>query len=159
MTKNTAAKQGNTAEKPYAIGKGKPPKGKPFEKNDPVTGKKDPRINREGIRKFDDIRQLALRLLEEKVSVANKDTKELMTQAEFVLRGWILSGDFQKQNRALELGVGKVPDEVKHSFDIDQFIMENIDIFTDGQLMRIRAGESPLAILAELIRDNVKSKK
>ena len=136
----------------------KKPRGKPFKKNDPLTGEIDERINRQGVRKFDEVRHVVLQLLNEKIEVGPEGKKQIMSQFEFVMRNWILSGDFQKQNRALEYGVGKVPDEVKHSFDLDQFIMDNIDIFTDGQLQRIRAGESPLAILAELIRDNVAHK-
>lgn len=137
----------------------KKPRGKPFKKNNPQTGEIDERINRQGVRKFDELRHITLRLLNENITVGSEEKKLLMSQVEFVLRNWILSNDFQKQARALEYGFGKVPDEVKHSFDLDQFIMDNIDIFTDGQLVRIRGGESPLAILAELIRDNVAKKK
>ena len=129
-------------------------KGVPFKKNNPETGEIDERINRTGVRKFDELRHLTQRLLNELTEVKTGDKQTAMRQLEFMMRTWILSGDFQKQARAVEIGYGKVPDEVNmHTFDIDEFIRSTIDLYTDGQLMRINAGEDKLSIVSEVLHD------
>jgi len=135
-------------------------KGVPFKKNNPETGEIDERINRSGVRKFDELRHLTQRLLNELTEVKTGDIKIAMRQLEFMMRTWILSGDFQKQARAVEIGYGKVPDEVNlHTFDVEDFIKTNIGLFTDGQLTRMNAGEDPLKILSELLQDLQETKK
>jgi len=135
-------------------------KGVPFKKNNPATGEIDERINRSGVRKFDELRHLTQRLLNELTEVKTGDKQTAMRQLEFMMRTWILSGDFQKQARAVEIGYGKVPDEVNlHTFDVEDFIKTNIGLFTDGQLTRMNAGEDPLKILSELLQDLQEMKK
>jgi hypothetical protein len=42
---------------------------------------------------------------------------------------------------------------------IDDFILSNIDLFTDGQIQRIQKGEDKSEVVAELLRDAIKSRK
>lgn len=141
--------------------------GKRFQKNDPTTGFIDERINRTGQNaKFTEVRRMMNRILDERLPkyqngqiVMKKDGKtpeEGYSMLEAMLRDWIASRDYQKQAKALEIGIGKVPDELHVTGDMEEFVKQNMDIFTDGQLQRISTGENPLYILAELIRDNVK---
>ena len=136
-------------------------KGRPFQKNDPETGEKDPRINRNGApRRFDELRALTLELLAENLELKKGDVViRTMTQAESILRDWILSRDAFKQNRVLEIGYGKVPDELHHSYDEDEFIRKHIDKFTDGELQRIQQGENGLDILLSKLESQFKEKK
>jgi len=169
----TDQKTGSKTGKTSVFGK---PKGKPrgpgkkFRKNDPVTGEKDERINRTGQNaKFTFVRQMANRLFEERLPkvadgriVLDKKGAAILSDMialEAMLREWITSRDYQKQNKALELAVGKVPDELHVTGDIENFIKSNLDLFTDGQLQRLQAGENPLDVLAEVLRDALKSKK
>lgn len=136
-------------------------KGKPFKSRDPVTGEIDPRINTKGRpRGFDELRKMTIDIFNEEIKLKLADNKEVaMSQIEAMLREWIYSRDYQKQNRAAEIGFGKVPDEMNvNTFDIKRFIQENIEVFTDGQLTRLRAGESGESILAEVIRDVMQAK-
>lgn len=128
-----------------------------FKKNNPETGEKDPKINRKGApRQFDDLRQAVLDIFGEDV-VSNAGLK--FDQAEFMLRQWILSGDFQKQNRALEIGFGKVPDEVRHRSDEGAFVQRHLDKFTDGELQRIQAGENGMDILLSKLETQLARRK
>lgn len=38
---------------------------------------------------------------------------------------------------------------------IEQFVVNNLNIFTDGQLQRMHSGENPLDVLGELLRENI----
>jgi hypothetical protein len=138
----------------------KKPKGKPRGKGKPFQPGFDPRRHLDGPpRKFDELRAMVLRLFEEEISVDVGEQTVKQTQAEFMLRTWILSQDGFKQNKALEIGFGKVPDEINvNTFDVSRFIQENIELFTDGQLQRLRAGESGESILAEVIREVMQAK-
>lgn len=129
-------------------------KGKPFQKGF------DPRRNMDGPpRKFDELRAMVQRLFEEEIPVRVGEKTVKQKQVEFMLRTWILSQDGFKQSRALEIGYGKVPDELNvNTFDVNRFIQENISLFTDGQLQRLRAGESGESILAEVIREVMQAK-
>jgi len=125
-------------------------KGVPFKANDPVTGEKDPRINREGKPPvFADLRKMAINLLVRKTESKDKEGKVIgeFTQAEMVLISWLASQDFQKQNRLMEIAWGKVPDEVHHITDEADFVRKYIKYYTDGELDRIQAGESGMDIL------------
>lgn len=134
-----------------------------FKPNDPETGFRDPRINRTGQNaKFTEVRHMAQKLFDETtkaevtVNVGEKkiDTTVTMTRLENMLREWISSHDFQKQNRALEYAAGKVPDRLQvENSETEEFVKQNIDLFTDGQIDRLRAGESPLLIIAEILRE------
>ena len=147
-----------------AIGREKKPrgKGKPFEKNNPKTGEKDLRINRKGpTRKFDALREMVLDVLTEELELKNREagTSQKITQLEVMIRDWIQSRDFNKQSKALEYGFGKVPDEIKHHFDEDEFIKRHIDKFTDGELQRVQAGENGMDILLSKLETQLTRKK
>lgn len=134
-----------------------------FKPNDPATGFKDERINRTGQNaKFTEVRHLTQRLFDEmtqvniKVAIGKKemDATVTMTRLEDMIRDWIASKDFQKQNRALEYAVGKVPDQLQiQNSELEDFVKANIDLFTDGQIDRLRTGENPLGIVAEILRE------
>jgi hypothetical protein len=84
--------------------------GKPFQKG-------DPRINRKGRpRSFDALRTLALSIAHEP-AVDDKTGEPIIidghiaTKAEVLLREWFASPDFRKQQAAMEITFGKVPDK------------------------------------------------
>lgn len=132
-------------------------KGKPFQKGF------DPRRNLDGPpRKFDELREMVLNLFSETAEVKNDKGQTVgeITRLEAMFRRWLGSEDFYKQNKVVEIGYGKVPDELNvNTFDVNRFIQDNIELFTDGQLQRLRAGESGEVILAEVIRDVMQAKK
>ena len=114
----------------------------------------DPNRNLKGPpRKFNEMREMVLNLFSEEIEVEKKKKK---TQLEKMLRDWLTSGDYNKQRAAVEYGYGKVPDETRDLSFIDDFILENIDLFTDGQILRIQQGDDKSAIVAEVMRDAVK---
>lgn len=85
--------------------------GKPFTKG-------DPRINRKGRPKsFDQLSALAKEIAHEKAT--NKGGEPVIidghavTVAEIVLRQWFQSSDFRKQQAAMEIAFGKVPQPVE----------------------------------------------
>lgn len=126
-----------------------------FKKNDPETGFVDERINRSGQnRKFTEFHRILDRLFNEKLEVKSGGVKTgEMSVLETMTRDWIASRDFNKQNKALEYYVGKVADELTVHSDIDDFIKNNISIFTDGQLSRLAAGENPMSVLGEVLQE------
>lgn len=82
--------------------------GKPFVKG-------DPRINRKGRPKsFDALRRLAMSVAHE--TATDKDGNPIIidghiaTKAEMILREWFDSPDFRKQQAAMEVTFGKVPE-------------------------------------------------
>jgi len=154
------SKTGSIAEKSRV----KKPRGagKRFQKNNPITGEKDPRINRTGApRVFSELRDLAKELLNETYDVKDREGKvvDKTTQIKSMLQLWMLSQDFNKQNRLLEIAHGKVPDEIRHSFDEDEFIKRHIDKFTDGELQRVQAGENGMDILLSKLETQLTRKK
>jgi len=133
-----------------------------FKKRDPKTGEIDPRINTKGRpRKFDALREMVLDVLTEELELTNRaaGTSQKITQLEFMIREWVLSRDFNKQSKALEYGFGKVPDEIKHHFDEDEFIKRHIDKFTDGELQRVQQGENGMDILLSKLETQLTRKK
>lgn len=151
----------NTAKSSRKSGDGKRKQGgpgKPFQPNNPETGERDERINREGIRHFDDLRHRVLDLLTDKKEVkvkdkAGKETVTIFTPLDGIILDWMTSKEYQKQKSLVEIGYGKVPDEVHNNQEILEFIAGNLDLFTDGQLDRLRRGEKPMVILGEVLRD------
>ena len=135
--------------------------GKKFKPNDPVTGERDERINRNGAnRKFADLRAMTLAVLHEELELKKGEAViGKMPFVENIIRQWLLSGDFSKQNRAIEIGYGKVPDELHHTYDEDEFIRRHINKFTDGELQRIQAGENGLDILLSKLETQLAENK
>jgi hypothetical protein len=139
---------------------GKRGKGRPFKKNDPLTGEKDERINRTGQpRKFDELRERVLNILSEELVISRPGEPERkISPVDAIIRDWIASRDYQKQAKAIEYGFGKVPDELNLNTNVETFIRKNLDLFTDGQLQRLNAGEDGLQILGEVLRDTMNKK-
>lgn len=81
--------------------------GKPFVKG-------DPRINRKGRPKsFDALRELAQEIAHEVAQSGGQDLiidGHKVTNAEAVLRKWLVSGNPQLQRAFMEIAFGKVPD-------------------------------------------------
>jgi len=135
--------------------------GKPFKKNDPVTGEKDPRINREGKPQiFPELRKMVIGIFHERLMTKDPkdpDGKKFIeserTQLEAMLRMWLLSQDYNKQNRLLEYGFGKVPDEIRQRTDEEEFVNRYIHVFTDGELERIKNGENGFEILLSKLEE------
>jgi hypothetical protein len=152
MAKKTTAKPASEAGKSRR--KSKPNKGV-FKKNDPATGERDERINRSGQnRKYTELHRMIDRLFNEKYPIKRDgDIIGEMTALETMMRQWLLSGEYQKQVKALEYWAGKVPDELLLNSESDAIIKENIDLLTDGQLDRLIKGESSRVILIEMLSE------
>lgn len=77
---------------------------KPFRKNNPATGEKDERINRQGRAKsFDELRALFQEIANEEITEGGKTKTRLRKIGETLARNQKLMKDF------LEFGYGKVP--------------------------------------------------
>ncbi|MBP6177964.1 MAG: hypothetical protein KA480_06540 [Anaerolineales bacterium] len=123
-------------------------KGKPFTKG-------DSRINRCGAPKGSgEVRKLFRDLLCEETAV--KGNK--MSRIEALGRQWIDSGDYSKQARAIELGYGRIRD-VGVSFDIENFLKQNMDLLVEGQLSRLADGGDPIEVFTELLRASFDPKR
>lgn len=149
MASKTRNPRSNAAGK-LPTTKKKTPEGKPFNKG------YDPRRNLKGRpRKFDEFRALALDIAEQTATTKDGQTilwnGQEITFAEFVLLSWVTDKKYLDQ--FAQIAYGKVPDEIKHHFDMDEFVRKYIKKFTDGQLERISKGENPLDVLAESLAD------
>lgn len=129
-----------------------------FKPNDPETGFKDGRINRTGQnRKFTEVRHLMQDLFDEKTEVTLNKKQKKLKQLEIMLRDWLMSRDFQKQNKAYEIAFGKIPEEINvNSSNIEDFLLSHLSMLTDGQIDRLKKGENGLVIIGELIEDAAK---
>jgi len=130
-----------------------PPGLVPFTKNDPITGKKDPRINRKGRPKsFKMLRELAKQIAHEK-AIDKNDVElvvngHLVTAVERIVRNWASSTDKQKQQAFIELAYGKTPlakDPAKSTGEYD---------WLDELIMRLPA-DSISPSFAKVYRDIV----
>lgn len=112
--------------------------GKKFEKNDPKTGKKDPRINRKGRpRSADALKEMILDVLEEQtVSV---DTKKSETLLRNMLLTMALRGAPADRAELLNRAFGKVADEIFLSYTDIQKI---INFLPSDMVDRLAKGES-----------------
>lgn len=141
--------------------KGRGP-GKPFKPNDPTTGEKDPRINRLGApRTFLEAREEALAVINGERKVRDEDGNIVETKHDrlrILFERWYASNDFQRERELLQYGYGKIPDEVRHRTDEDEFVAKYISVFTDGELERIRGGESGFDILVSKLESQFGNK-
>lgn len=158
MTKKTtekpASKAGKTREK-------RKPNSGSFRRNNPDTGERDERINRSGQnRKFTELHRMIDRLFAESLPI-KRDGQVVgeMGVLETMLRQWLVSGEFQKQSKMLEYWAGKPPDELIVNAESETLIKENMDLLTDGQIDRLISGESPRAILIELLSEVKKNRQ
>lgn len=127
-----------------------------FKPNDPETGFVDPRINRTGQnRKFTEFHQMLDRIFSEELEIRKDDKKiGVMSVLENMARLWLVSQDYNKQNKLLEYFIGKVPDVLDvRSGEVEDFLKTNLELLTDGQIERLRKGESGWVILTELLKD------
>ena len=129
-----------------------------FKPNDPETGFQDQRINRSGQnRKFTEVRHLMQGLFDEKTDVTLNRKQKKLKLLEIMLRDWLMSRDFQKQNKAYEIAYGKIPEEINvNSNGIEDFLRSHLSMLTDGQIDRLKNGESSLVIVGELIESAAK---
>lgn len=123
----------------------------------------DPRRNLKGRpQSFDQFRALARDIAEQVATTATgtalKWNGQEITFAEFALLSW--ATDKKYLDKFVEAAYGKVPDEsINYNFDIDEFIRQNLDLFTDGQIARLKAGENKAMIVAELMRETIQAKR
>lgn len=130
-----------------------------FKPNDPETGYIDPRINRTGQnRKFTEFHHMLDRIFSERLEIKREGVKvREISVLENMARMWLLSQDYNKQNKLLEYLVGKVPDVLDvQSGEAESFIKSNLDLLADGQIERLRKGENASVILSELLLDAAK---
>lgn len=130
-----------------------------FKPNDPETGFRDERINRTGQhRKFTEFHHLLDRIFSEKLDV-KRDGEKIgeMPVLENMVRLWLVSQDYNKQNKLLEYFIGKVPDVIDvRSGEVEAFVKSNLHLLTDGQIERLRSGENIWEILSDLLKDAAK---
>ena len=81
------------------------------------------------------------------------------TQAYTMVRRMILGKNQGDHSEIFNRAFGKVQDETRNLSEIDEFILNNMDLFTDGQIERIKKGENKAAILSEVLRDALKQIK
>lgn len=141
--------------------------GKGFMPNNPITGEKDPKINRRGRPTKDQIGERELwqntfaeYLYDDQGKVIMDDVSgKPLTRLQARIRVATSSRNPSEFENALNRAYGKITEETRSLSVIDDFILNNIDLFTDGQIQRIQSGEDKAAIVAELMRDTIKNKK
>jgi hypothetical protein len=159
MTKNTketkkipAKQRPGKDSKNSEVGYKKPPKEYQWKKGqsgNPLGAKIRPRAKRE-------LDALLDKIFDEELSVKLKGKDAEITELEAGLRRVIRDKNINGLLELLARRFGKVPDENRNLSIIDDFILENIDLFTDGQIQRIQHGEDKSAVVAEVMRDAVK---
>jgi len=130
------------------------PRGKPFEEGF------DERRNTSGSkpRNMSLLRETILDILGEEMEVTDPLSGKAakVTKIYWMLNKMALGKNAADHADVLAYGFGKVPDETRNLSAIDDFIFNNMDLFTDGQIQRIQKGDDKTEILAELLRDAVK---
>ena len=133
-----------------AKAKGKP-RGKPF-----VEGE-DSRRNVKGSKPRSSVllRQMYLDIFAEENEIPNplNGKSEKVTNIYAMGRRQILGKLPADHSEALNRAFGKVPDETRNLSEIDEFILNNIDLLTDAQIVRIQGGEDKRIVLAEILHD------
>ncbi|MFA5416942.1 MAG: hypothetical protein WC341_00650 [Bacteroidales bacterium] len=134
-TPNNSIKNANKKPNtPIKIVPADPPKrviGVPFEKG-------DKRINRRGRPKtFEALRKTAIKMLNE--SIKSSDGKIDISHLELILKDWLNSQNFQKQQAIIHTAYGKVPDSVQMTVDLKAL--------SDAQLRRLAKGEDIISVL------------
>jgi hypothetical protein len=126
----------------------KKPRGKAFDKNDPKTGEKDPRINRKGRpRSSDELKKFVLDIFEEEGE--NRITGQKVTILRQMVLKMALDGTPSDRIHLMDRGFGKVPDEVIVSYDDLQKI---IDYLPQDMLERLAKGESLGDVIVSLVK-------
>lgn len=116
---------------------GKRASGRPFTKG-------DARINRRGRPKTADaLRKMIIKIMNEEVSGATPQGTVTMTRVELMLRDWISSRNFQKQNEVMNRGYGKVKDENEVLMHLD------LSTLSTAQLERLARGEDLISVLTK----------
>jgi hypothetical protein len=140
---NTAKKQpGKKAGKKRPRGKGRP-----FEGNDPATGKKDERINRNGRpRTADALKKMVLDLFEEEGTDQATGAKATILRA--MLMQMALRGTPADRTELLNRGFGKVKDEIVFSLDD---VRKIIDYLPPDFVDRLAKGEDLSDVLIAFI--------
>jgi hypothetical protein len=142
-----AKSRSNTGEKQPGKGRRKPPKGRQFSKNDPVTGARDERINRHGRpRSADALKKYILDIFGEQGR--NMETGEKVSVLRQMVLRMAINGQPADRAELLNRGFGKVPDAIVFSTDDVQKI---IDYLPDDMLDRLAKGESLGDVLVAFI--------
>lgn len=113
-----------------------------------ITGKGfvkgDPRINRKGRPKsFDAFRELAQDIAHEVAQSGGQDlviNGRKVTNAEAILRKWLVSGNPQLQRAFIEIAFGKVPDDVKVDISFDRMSDAELYEFIRNQFTEFSKG-------------------
>jgi hypothetical protein len=91
-------------------------KGKPFKRNDPLTGEKDERINRDGAlkpRSVRDLEKLLDEIFDEELTVTSNDGKpEKMTELKALLKRMLRSKNIGGGIHVLDRRFGKVAEKL-----------------------------------------------
>jgi hypothetical protein len=113
--------------------------------------KGDPRINKDGAttRAFHQLRAETQELLNEVVEDRLHPERGFLTRRQHILLNLIESNDEKAQVKALEIGDGKVPDEIhQYNFDVSK-VMEKVDLskLTNEQIAELSAGKNIIEVL------------
>jgi hypothetical protein len=144
---------------PKKIGPIKPRgKGKPF-----VEGY-DPRRNVKGARPHNAklLEQMIGDLFAEEFKApdpTNSGNVEKVNQLYYMLRRMALSKAPADHTELLNRRFGTVAQTTRNQSEIDEFVLENYQLFTEGQTDRMIAGEDRREIFAEMLKDTIEENK
>jgi hypothetical protein len=86
-------------------------------------------------------------------------TVEKVTTIYYMLRRMALGKAPADHAQLLDRGYGPVAQIIRNQSELDQFYVNNTELFTDGQLDRVGNGESTQVVIAELLKEFLASKK
>jgi hypothetical protein len=86
-------------------------------------------------------------------------TLEKVNHLYYMLRRMMLSKAPADHVEILNRKFGTVAQTTRNASEIDEFVLENYELFTPGQVDRMIAGEDRRAVFAEMLKDLVKQKK
>ena len=100
------------------------------------------------------LREMILDMAGEEIKLTDplSNKEETVTSIYYMLRMMMLGKAPADHNDILVYGFGKIADEVRNSAMLDEFIIKNLDLFTDGQIIRMKQGEDKMGIVAEVLR-------
>ena len=135
---------------------------KPKPRGKPLAKGYDPRRNVKGGRPRTAtlLAELVLDILAEEIDASHPITEKIekATQITHMLRRMVFSPNAADHSEVLSRGFGTLVTQSREISDVENFILSNLDLFTQGQIDRLAAGESKMGILSEVLRSMTKKK-